>query len=100
MKKNETPAVIAERGLENMNPVYDVRKCAPALARKDILLIGAWNDDLTSMEQIVLPIYRALQKEKTQNLQIIAFQDDHWFRNSREELAQSLLEWLKKELNE
>jgi len=98
-EKDGLPVDISRRGLDNMNPIYDVKKCAPALARKDILLIGAWNDELTTMEDIVLPLYRALQKEKAQNVKIIAFQDDHWFRNSREELAQTLSEWLKHKLN-
>jgi uncharacterized protein len=95
---NETPAEIAKRGLENMNPLYDVRKCAQSLASKDILLIGAWNDELTTMEQIVLPLYRALQKEKAQHITIVAFQDDHWFRSTRDELAHTLVGWLKAEL--
>jgi dienelactone hydrolase len=95
-EKDGMPSDIAKKGLENMNPLYDVRKCAPALAPKHILLIGAWNDNLTTMEQIVLPLYRALQKEKAQHVKIIAFQDDHWFVNTRDELAQSLLDWLKR----
>jgi dienelactone hydrolase len=98
-EKNGLPSDIAQKGLENMNPLYDVRKCAPALAPKHILLIGAWNDNLTTMEQIVLPLYRSLQKEKAQHVQIVALQDDHWFRNSRDELAQIVSDWLKKELN-
>jgi esterase/lipase len=89
------PMEIAEAGIDKINPIYDLKKCAPLLAQKDLLLIGGWNDVQVSIEQIVLPLYRALQREKAKKLQIVAFQDDHWFKNSREELAQKVIEWIK-----
>jgi pimeloyl-ACP methyl ester carboxylesterase len=89
------PSEIAETGIDKINPGYDLKKCSPLLAPKDILLIGAWNDDVTSPELFLLPLYRALQMEKAQNLRIIAFQDNHSFRNSRVVVAQTVAEWVK-----
>jgi dipeptidyl aminopeptidase/acylaminoacyl peptidase len=90
------PKEMAETGIEKINPIFDLRKDAPLLAKKDILLIGGWNDVQVNIDQFVLPLYRALQKENAAKVQITAFQDDHYFRNSREEVAQMVIKWLKK----
>jgi hypothetical protein len=89
------PKEIAEAGIDKLNPIFDLRKSAPRLAQKDILLIGGWNDRLVTIDQFVLPFYRALEKEKAKNVKIVAFQDGHDFKNSRAELAVTLIEWLK-----
>jgi len=86
---------IAEMKIIELNPTFDLRNCAPLLVQKSILLVAGWDDNNASVENIVLPLYRALNKEKAQNVRIIAFQDDHSFRNSREELAQKIIEWIK-----
>jgi dienelactone hydrolase len=79
------PKEMALTGIENMNPIYDIRqKNAKTLAQKDILLICAWDDEQITVEHFMLPLYRALKKENAENLQIIAFQDGHNFINSRE----------------
>jgi len=36
-----------------------------------------------------------LKKEKAQNVKIVAFQDDHSLKNCRDELAQTIIEWLR-----
>jgi len=90
-----TPKEIVEARIEKMNPALDLKKNAASLAEKDILLIAGWNDDLTTIERFILPLYRALQNEKAQNVRITAFQDDHSFGNSRKELAQIIIEWIK-----
>ena len=89
------PKEIAEAGIDKLNPIFDLRKSAPRLAQKDILLIGGWNDRQVTIEQFVLPFYRALEKEKAKNVKIVAFQDGHDFKNSKAELAVTLIEWLK-----
>lgn len=78
-----------------INPTYDLIYCAPLLATKNIFLIGGWNDWNVSIENVVLPLYRALIKEGAKNVKITAFQDDHSFRNSRNELAQAIIVWIK-----
>ena len=93
-----TPKEMAEAGIENLDPTLDLKKIAPQLAKKNILLIAAWNDAQVTIDQYILPFYRALQKEKARNVKITAFQDDHYFRNSRNELAQIIAGWINTEI--
>jgi uncharacterized protein len=86
---------IAEAGIDKINPIYDLKKCAPLLAMKDILLIGGWDDEQTTIEAFILPLYRSLQKENPKNLRLIALQDDHYFEKSRSLLAETVIDWLK-----
>jgi hypothetical protein len=90
-----TPKEVAVIGIEALEPTLDLRKSAPLLAQKDILLIGGWDDNSCIMENIVLPLYRALKEAKAQDVKIVAFQDNHAFRNVREELSSVIIEWIK-----
>lgn len=94
-EKGYLPWEIAEAGIDKLNPALFLYKNASLLAQKNILLICGWNDELTTIENYTLPLYRALQKENAQNVKIVAFQDDHYFKNVREELAQTIIDWLK-----
>jgi len=89
------PKEIVASGLDKMDPIFDLRASAPRLAPKDILLIAGWNDRQVTVEQYILPFYRALEKEKAGKVRIMAFQDDHYFKNSREELARAVIDWLR-----
>lgn len=93
--KGATPREIAETGIDKMNPTLYLRKSTSLLAQKDILLIGGWDDTKITIDQFILPLYRALKNEKAKNVRIVAFQDDHAFSNSRAELAQTIIEWIK-----
>jgi dipeptidyl aminopeptidase/acylaminoacyl peptidase len=73
----------------------DLRLSAPLLFRKNILLIAGWNDEQVTVEGHILPFYRELQKEGAKNLKLIALQDEHNFRNSREELPKIIIDWIK-----
>jgi esterase/lipase len=86
---------IAEMNIIELNPTYDLRYCSPLLVQKRILLIAGWDDHGVSIENIVLPLYRELKKDKAENIKIIAFQDNHSFKNSRDELARMIIEWIK-----
>lgn len=90
-----TPKEVAEMKFMENNPEYDLIYCAPKLAAKNIFLIGGWNDWQVSIENIVLPLYRALMKEGAKNVKISAFQDNHLFKHSRDEIAQVIIEWIK-----
>jgi len=94
--KGGLPKEMAETGIEKMNPIFDLKKNAPQLAKKDILLIGGWNDVQTTVDQFLLPLYRALQKEKAQKVQIAAFQDGHYFKNTKDDVGRMVVEWIKK----
>ena len=89
------PKEMAAAGIENMNPIFDIReKNAKTLAQKDILLICAWDDEQVTVEQFMLPLYRALKKENAKNLQMISFQDVHHFPNTRTVLASQIADWI------
>ena len=73
---------------------YDLKLAAPSLADRDMLLIAGWDDTNVSIESHILPFYRALVAANAQKVQIIAFQDNHIFENSREQLAQTVVNWI------
>ena len=77
------------------NPTYHLFNSASFLVQKDILLIGGWDDTNVSFENIILPLYRALIRKKAKSVKIAAVQDNHSFRNCREELEQIIIEWIK-----
>ncbi|MFC1784699.1 alpha/beta hydrolase [Candidatus Neomarinimicrobiota bacterium] len=85
---------IAEMRIVELNPTYDLLNCVPFLIKKNILLIAGWDDNSVSIENIVLPLYRELKYEKAKNVTITAVQDDHSFKNSREYLALTIIEWI------
>ena len=89
------PAEITELRIIETNPTLDLRYCASLLAPKNIFLIGGWDDQNVSFEKIILPLYRALVDAKASNVKITGVQDDHSFRNSREEVAQLIIDWLE-----
>lgn len=89
------PKEAVEMGIIDINPTYDLIYCVPLLAPKNILLIGGWDDRNITIEDFVLPLYRALINAQAKNVKITALQDNHSFRNSREELAKIIIDWLK-----
>jgi hypothetical protein len=89
------PKNIAARGIDKIDSVFVIRRNARYLAEKDILLIGGWNDDMASIDQYILPLYRAIQKENAARVMIAAFNDNHSFKNSRKEITVSIISWLK-----
>lgn len=84
-----------EMGIQNYLPNLDLKNSAPLLAKKNILLIGGWNDTRCSFENHLLPLYRALKNKDAENVSIKAVQDDHSFKNSSEKIAKILIDWLK-----
>lgn len=93
--KGAMPDEIAKDGIIRLDSSYFLRKCAPILAHKDLLIICGWDDPMATVDQYILPVYRALKKEKAQNVQISAFQDGHNFSKSRAELAMVIIKWIK-----
>ncbi|MGD8586049.1 MAG: alpha/beta fold hydrolase [Chloroflexota bacterium] len=74
---------------------YDLRLNAPALADRDILLIGGWDDHEVTIEDRILPFYRALKEAGAQTVQIAAVQDDHSFEKCGQEVVELIVRWLK-----
>jgi dipeptidyl aminopeptidase/acylaminoacyl peptidase len=95
LDKEAMPDEITKGGIIKLDSAYFLRKSAPRLADKDILIVGGWDDPQATVDQYILPLYRAIKKEKAQNVQIIAFQDNHFFGKSRPELAAAIVKWIK-----
>jgi dipeptidyl aminopeptidase/acylaminoacyl peptidase len=92
--KGGPPKEIAAIGIEHIEPALDLRKSAPLLAPKRILLIAGWDDPNVTVDHHILPFYRALQEAQAQNVRLVAFQDDHAFKKSRADIAQVVRDWI------
>ena len=85
--------VILQELIDNED-LYDLRLSAPKLVDSEILLIGGWDDMNITIENHLLPLYRALKKENGRNVEFIAYHTDHSFANVREKLAEDIIEWI------
>lgn len=99
LKKPDGPINFEGSGLlkkiaANPDPV-DLRLSANDLAARDILMIGGWDDTQVSIDQSLLPFYRALKKAGATKIKFVALHTDHTFRNVREELATELIRWMQ-----
>jgi len=74
---------------------YDLVKHAEALSQKDILIIGGWRDQGNAIEHHILPLFRALQRHGTKQLQIEIFDTDHSFTSVESQLIDKIVYWLK-----
>ena len=90
---------IAEMKIIELNPTYDLRYCAPLLAKKNILLIGGWEDVNVTIDDQLLPLYRAIKNGKNENVEFIVYHTNHSFSNVRYKLAEDIIKWLKKDFN-
>ena len=82
-----------EKWLSNLDK-FDQVKHAESLVDRDILFIGGWQDDDIVLEEHILPLYRKLQELKSDKIQICVFDSDHGFGNVREELAETIYNWI------
>jgi pimeloyl-ACP methyl ester carboxylesterase len=88
------PGDIARKEISVVEPMLDLRKAAPMLASREILLIGGWDDAGPTIDHHILPLYRALQKENAAGVKITALQTDHSFKNVRAELGAIIVDWV------
>jgi len=99
LKTPDGPINFEGRGLlkklaANPTPV-DLRLSANDLAARDILLVGGWDDAQITIDQFLLPLYRALKKAGATKIRFVTLHTDHSFRNVREELATELVRWMQ-----
>lgn len=86
-------ATLQEELLGGPDP-YDLRLSAPALADRDLLIIGGWDDLWITLENHLLPLYRALVAAGARRVELTAVRDDDSFQQSREELAHIIVRWI------
>ncbi len=68
----------------------------PYLKDRDILLLGAWDDEISPIEDHLLPLYRSLTTQGIKS-RIVAFHDDHEFSKNKAELVREIIHWLRNE---
>lgn len=89
------PKDITSEDVSKIDSTIDLRKCTPLIADRDILLIAGINDQYVTMENHMLPLYRALQNEGAENVEFVIVQDNHSFSKSREKVSDIILNWMK-----
>jgi hypothetical protein len=74
--------------------VYGLRENAAKLADRSILLIGGWEDVEVTIDQYLLPLYRALRGAGAAKVTFLVYHTDHDFSNVRQRLASDIAGWL------
>jgi hypothetical protein len=74
---------------------FDLIKNSEKLKNKEILFITGWLDTTVPMEEFIIPTYRHLKNMNPEFVSIKAFETDHNFTNKRDDLANSITEWIK-----
>lgn len=82
------------RELSEHQDTYGLREVAPNLADRSILLIGGWEDVQVTVDQILLPLYRALKRAGAADVTFHVYHDSHNFAAVREQLASDIQGWL------
>jgi len=86
-----------EAGLKELidrQDVYGLRENAAKLADRSILLIGGWEDEQVTIDQFLLPFYRALKGAGAAKVTFLVYHTDHNFINMGERLAADIADWL------
>ncbi len=84
--------------LDDHQDVYGLRENASRLAGRSILLIGGWEDEQITVEDILLPLYRSLKDAGASDVTFLTYHDDHGFGTVRRRLASDIREWLVRRL--
>jgi dienelactone hydrolase len=74
--------------------VFGLRENARLLADRAILMFGGWEDRNATVDEYLLPLYRALGAAGATDVTFRVFHTDHGFGNVREELHNQILAWL------
>lgn len=80
--------------LADHQDVYGLRENAARLADRSILICGGWEDEQTTIDQYLLPLYRALKGAGAQDVNFVACHADHSFSNVRDRLASDIAAWI------
>jgi uncharacterized protein len=95
-EEGKMPKDITSEDVTKIDSTIDLRKCAPLIADRKILLIAGLDDAMVTLENHMLPLYRKLQNEDSENVTFVVLRDDHSFRKSREKISEIILNWIKK----
>lgn len=75
--------------------MLDPRNLTPGLKDYEILLVGGWNDEVSSLDDHLIPFYRSLIEYGNQRVHIEALNTDHEFSNHKSQLVKLIVDWIK-----
>jgi len=73
---------------------FSIRAQAAKLSGTDILMTGGLDDQVVSMEDHLLPLYRALEQNRGQKLQFIVYQTNHSYKGVSDRLIDDVSRWI------
>jgi pimeloyl-ACP methyl ester carboxylesterase len=82
--------------IDNQEYFY-ILKQVDSLSNVDIFLTGGFDDNVVSMEDYILPLYRKLKKNKSVIVLAKVYQTGHSYKSVSEELLTDIENWIKKE---
>lgn len=82
--------------IDNQEYFY-ILKQVDSLSNVEILLTGGLDDNVVSMEDYILPLYRKLKQNKTVNVEAQVYQTGHSYKSVSKELLTDIENWIKKE---
>lgn len=88
-----------EFGLREMaegQEVYGLIENAGKFGDRSVLLMGGWDDGNVTVDDTLLPLYRALTVSGVEDVTFHTYHDDHAFEVVRADLHRDLLGWLLK----
>jgi pimeloyl-ACP methyl ester carboxylesterase len=83
------------RELAEGQEIFGLRENAAQLSNRRILLIGGWDDTGVTVDQHLLPLYRALKGAGAKDVTFLVYHDDHGFGQVREQMAADIGAWVK-----
>lgn len=76
--------------------IYGIMENAARLADRSILIFGGWEDTNTTIDEYLLPDYRAFKAAGAEDITFKTYHDNHGFGSVRNELYSDLISWLKR----
>lgn len=82
------------RELAEGQAIYGLLENVDRLADRSIMLIGGWEDENVTVDETLLPLYRALREASAEDVTFRVHHADHGFGSVRSELYTDLLAWI------
>ena len=68
---------------------------ADKLKQASILIVGGWEDGSVTIDEYLLPLYRALKSAGAEHVQFETYHANHGFSDVSDQLHENLLAWLR-----